>query len=111
MAKIGIISSNPEDKPDSYFITATSRGLSSRRSSRGVTILYQGLSGMRGPLHSSDCYCPQHQKPRPFFRANTPSIQRFSVVRVGYKAERAWARLQKRGSRPTPSSTRNLFKA
>jgi hypothetical protein len=23
MAKIGIISSNPEDKPDSYFITAT----------------------------------------------------------------------------------------
>jgi len=27
MAKIGIISSNPEDKPDSYFITATKRAV------------------------------------------------------------------------------------
>src|SRR5208283_2618397 len=52
-----------------------------------------------------------HQKPSPFFRANTPSIHRFSSLVFGYKKDRTCARRQNRSSLPTPSSTKNRRRA
>src|SRR6266545_2155817 len=60
---------------------------------RAIHVPYRGRNGPRehprgcvwNPLRlrmgrfKNRCYCSQHQKPRPFLRANTPSIQRFSV--------------------------------